>query len=340
MDGIYRETLRKVEQNDYTLTTLSIKSCDDHNIGTGTFFSENNTDYSRLGSSIAENSNIEHLDVSFNGLVSHYHPTLEVTNDAFFNGLKRNSSISKVTLRCGRRVLAGGVFHEILNAYQENNEHITYLQIRSADVQNGGENAIADTLRCCTNIQELDLQNVVSGIDNNDSMDRRQRLVPLVKAIRGHCSLENLSLENCQVGSVDQCEVLATLLSDPNSILQSLNLRTNIIGIEGANVIINSLANNTKLRKLYLTLNRTDRYEAAKNFYTLLCNTSSINDIHSSNHSLEEVSFESYCHVDMLSLELMNRNTNKNYVAIKKILKYHPIDMEHSMLGIQKMNKH
>ena len=37
MDGIYRETLRKVEQNDYTLTTLSIKSCDDHNIGTGTF---------------------------------------------------------------------------------------------------------------------------------------------------------------------------------------------------------------------------------------------------------------------------------------------------------------
>ena len=31
----------------------------------------------------------------------------------------------------------------------------------------------------------------------------------------------------------------------------------------------------------------------------------------------------------MLSLELMNRNTNKNYVAIKKILCYHPnIDME------------
>ena len=188
--------------------------------------------------------------------------------------MKRNSSISKVTLRCGRRVLAGGVFHEILNAYQENNEHITYLQIRSADVQNGGEHAIADTLRCCTNIQELDLQNVVSGrgIDINDSME----LVPIVEAIRGHCSLENLSLENCQVGSVDQCEVLATLLRDPNSNLQSLNLRTNIIGIEGANVIINGLANNTKLRKLYLTLNRTDRYESAKNFYTLLCNKSSI----------------------------------------------------------------
>ena len=321
MDNQSRETLRMVEQNE--LITLIIQGA-----GAGTFFSENNTDYSRLGSSIAENTNLEHLDVSMNGLVSRSgddnvcYPTLEVSNDAFFNGLKCNSSISKVTLRCGGATLVGGVFHEILKAYQENNEHITYLEIRMPDIQNGGEQVIAETMRRCTNIQELDINSIALGGFDINSMTRRQLLQPIAEAIRGHSSLEKLSLDNCQVGN--QCEVLATLLEDPNSNLQSLNLRSNSINFEGANVIVNSLINNTKLRKLYLSVAPIYRNGAAGLFSKLICNTSNINSLHSSNHSLEKVSFESYSNADLNCCVEMNVYANKGHVATRKILHYHP----------------
>lgn len=335
MDEISQETLRRVENNDDELTKLSISSI----VGTvsnsrNMFWSDNNNDYSRLGSSIAENTNIKHLDISLNGIQFHcsdddeVYRTLQVTDRGFYDGLKCNSSISKITLRCASDILVGGVFHEILKTYQENNEYITYLEIIMADMQNGGEHAIAETMRCCTNIQELDINNIALGGLDIYSMTRRQQLQPIVEAIRGHSSMANLSLENCQVGTVDQCEVLATLLRDPTSNLQSLNLRTNSVNFEGANIIVNSLINNTKLRKLYLSVVSMYRNGAACLFSKLICNTSSINSLHSSNHSLEKVSFESYSNTDLFITTQMNMDANKSHVATRKILHYHPnIDM-------------
>ena len=65
-------------------------------------------------------------------------------------------------------------------------------------------------------------------------------------------------------------------------------------------------------------------------FARLLCNTSSINNIYSSNHTLERLSPWQRSWYDLDSLLDMNREANKSNVAIKKMLKYHPniIDME------------
>ena len=66
-------------------------------------------------------------------------------------------------------------------------------------------------------------------------------------------------------------------------------------------------------------------------FCKSLCNTSNINSIHSSNHTLEELKITDDRDVGskLLSLLLTNEMTNKTHVAIKKILRYLPnIDMK------------
>ena len=65
-------------------------------------------------------------------------------------------------------------------------------------------------------------------------------------------------------------------------------------------------------------------------FARLLCNTSSINKIYSSNHTFEQLGLSSHgVGYQLDSLLRLNKGTNKSHVAIKKILKYHPnIDME------------
>jgi len=60
----------------------------------------------------------------------------------------------------------------------------------------------------------------------------------------------------------------------------------------------------------------------------VLCNTSSINSIHSSNHVLEKLSISTR-NPPLDTLLQLNEGTNKSHVAIRKILHYHPnIDME------------
>ena len=143
-------------------------------------------------------------------------------------------------------------------------------------------------------------------------------LQPIVETIRGHPSIESLSLTNCQLGTVE-CEVLANLLRDPNSNLYSLNLLGNIIDNEGISAISNGLVNNTKLRKLFLQVSSMNRNDACDIFSTLLCNTSSINGIHSSNHSLETIAFHGFTLPKSIS-KLLNENmdASKSRVAIER----------------------
>ena len=66
-------------------------------------------------------------------------------------------------------------------------------------------------------------------------------------------------------------------------------------------------------------------------FSRLLCNTSSINDTHSSNHTLEKLDLLGENQHSGRQLDILlklNKGTNKSHVAIKKILQYHPnLDM-------------
>jgi len=338
MNAIGQCILRGVEKNDNTLTKLIISS-----FNPTQFSSESYCDYSRLGKYIAENTQVKHLDIYSNGIkLRRGDEYFEKTKyDDFFNGLKSNSSVSKVTLHCNGNVIIGwhtngtifdaGFFHEVLKTYQENNEHITSLEIIMADLRNGGEHAITETLQRCANIKELDINNIVMG-GVLWTANCRQLLEPVVEAVRGHLSIENLSLQYNQIRTAE-CELLATLLEDPNCNLRSLNLHGNIIDNEGASYIVNSLTNNTKLRRLFLG-NCSFRQTVVEGAFSIvLCDTSSVNSTYSSNHTFYSLSFAEHAYtrytLPQVACSLqMNRNKNKSHVAIMKILQYHPsIDM-------------
>ena len=101
--------------------------------------------------------------------------------------------------------------------------------------------------------------------------------------------------------------------------------------------IANSLSDNNHLRDLNVSANQIDLRVVADNFCKALCNTSSINDIYLSNHTLESIKSATFNAHDLflgsvaalLKLNKSTRTRNKRHVAIKKILLYHPpIDME------------
>ena len=252
-----QETLRNVEENDAELTKLRIGI--DYNIG---FNSTDGDDYSRLGAAIAENTHLTSLVVVLRDTVA-----LDVTNDRFYDGLKLNSSIQALTFHCGNSNIAVGVGQKILEAYQENNNHLTGISINSADLQHGGQHIIAETLRSCTNLQHIDL----CGCSITD-----EQLLPMVDAISGHRSLEELRLYGNRIGNTG-CETLTTLLRNQNSNLQILNLEGNNIGNEGVTTLANGLLNNAKLRKLSLHAQPMDQ-SVGGIFARLLCNKSNINN--------------------------------------------------------------
>ena len=302
MDSRSQETLRRIQENDDTLTTQRIASA--YN---GGFNSSDGDDFSILGAAIGQNTNLTTLQIDL--------AVLDVTYNEFYDGLKLNSSISELLLHCGNDNIAGGVGQKILEAYQANN-NLTELSIHCANLQNGGDDHVtAETLRNSTSLRHIDLY---------DCNITDEQLQPILSAVRGHNSLERLLLHSNRIGN-DGCETFTSLLEDTGCNLQFIALDRNSIGSNGAVTLANGLANNTKLKHLFLGSNPIIGRSVVDVFSKLLCNMSSINSIYSSNHTLETL----YPKEKQLSplLEL-NKGANKSHVAIKKILKFHPsIDM-------------
>ena len=324
MDERSQETLHRVEQNDATLTTLMIGTILTRANGgeeeeVGAFSSRHGGDFSQLGAFIGQNTNLTMLDIA---LVQYVDEAFDVTTiSEFFEGIRRNTSIHKLRLTSCNIVT--GVIHEILRVYQENN-NLTHLDIVNeavASLQNGADQVIANMLARCTNLKRIDL-----GYCNITD----EQLLPMVQAARGHNSLEELRLDENQIGNAG-CDALATLLKQPNCNLRRLELSGNIIGNEGATALANGLTNNTKLRVLYLDNNLIDpSVEGA--FLKLLCNNSSINKIYSSNHTLQHLSLSfDPCIAQLDDLLMFNklpggpfpRVTNESHVAIFKIVFHH-----------------
>jgi len=303
MDSHSQETLRKVEENDVELTTLWIGE------GEGMFSSRVGDDFSRLGAAIGENTHITEVAVVLSNALA-----LDVANDGFYDGLKLNSSVQGLRLYCNNNnTIAGGVEQKILEAYQESNCNLTGINIFRMRLQYRGEHILADTLRRFTNLQHIRLSQI--NITNRE-------LLPIIEAVSGHRSLERLNLAENLIGNAG-CETLATLLRNQNSNLQNLNLEGNNIGNEGVTTLANGLLNNTKLIKLSLHAQPMDQ-SVGGIFARLLCNKSNINETYSSNHTLEILMLPQILVEPLGSLLHLNKGTNKNHVAIKKILKCHP----------------
>ena len=314
MDSASQETLQRVERNDTKLHVLhiggeAISEYDDE----GEFKSSESNDYTRLGTAIGTNTYIDtvYLCVCGNTL----HDSIKTIH--LLDGLKSNSSITKLILKL-EPSSEPIVTYQLLRIYQEK-DNLTKLGISHADLLNGVyDEIIATTLQCCTNLEVFDLIgcNITS-----------EQLISMVEPIKH--TLKELDLHGIGIGNTG-CEALAGLLRDPFCVLKSLSLSRNNNSYAGVIAIANSLNCNSNLAELHLTVDDLDHLGAADTFSNLLCNTSSIDSIYSSNHTLETLTFKCFEKPpqQLLPLLIMNKGTNKHHVTIKKILRYHPnIDM-------------
>jgi len=302
MDALRPETLHKLERNVPILTKITLGHA--HNsIGADHF--------ARLGNAIATNTHLKELEVDV------YRSALKDTEVDLFDGIKQNSSIYSLKLICGSRNIVGSAAHEILKAYHEDNNLLNHFTIEHAGLQNGGHLVVANTLRCCKNLRLINL-----SCDITDEL-----LLPIVESVRGHTLISDLYLGRNRIGNAGG-EAIATLLREPNNNFQYLDFSYNQIGDDGAVAIANSLANNTKLKCIYLPNNSLGQ-KVMDIFSKVLCDKSSINATYSSNHTLIDLAFSFRLKPLLFTLLILNQGTNKNHVAIKKILQYHPnIDME------------
>ena len=305
MDSHSQNTLDRVGQNDRTLTHLQLG---DKMIE---FDSGLSSDFSQLGAAIGQNTHLTELSYDDSS-------RLQSTNEDFFDGLKRNTSIQDLIISIDNHSI-GGVVHEILKAYQANNSHLALLYVHGTSLQNWGGQVVATTLRRCTNLRTIILQCNMTD----------EQLSRMIAAVTDH-SLKTLGLSENRIGNAG-CYTLSTLLVDPKCTIDTLGLLNNNIGNRGAATLANTLLNNKRLKVLRLDGNPFDSSTIEDVFAKVLCNKSSpLNSIYTSNHTLQTLSLDQQRDEHLLARLLkMNEGTDKSHVAIKKILIYHPnIDME------------
>jgi len=307
MDSLSKDTLLAIEQNSDTVTYLKVG--DHHLSNEGAFNSRDSDDYDRLGTAVGTNTHLNKLAITdlYNNV------NLNTANESFYDGIRRNTTIKDLNLSSidqNKFDMAS----KVLKVFAEKNI-LTKLLINTMPLVNSSEQLMAECLRRCTNLREI--LYLHSRITDG-------QLLPIIEAIRGHHLIEELDLMNNNIGNVG-CEAVASLRN-----VTKVNLNENNIGNEGIISIANSLSENKNLRDLIIySGNPFDLRNVQDDFCRALCNTSSINDIYLSNHTLETIHVQDKG-FKLRSLLNLNKSTrNKRHVAIKKILLYHPhIDME------------
>ena len=313
-----RRTLHRIQGNDDTLTKLCLGYAYGDSDDIGTVWCWDIRDYQRLGNAISNNNHL--LQIEVHEEVVHEDET--IASSDFFDGLIHNSSIQELRMVCGNDDIVHGLGQQILKVYREKNNQLKHLKLWDCNLRNAGrEHAITKTLKCCNNLQTIRL--IFCHITDD-------QLVTMLKAIGNHNTVEQLSFYGNSIGNAGCKAIATTLLEDPNSNICSLDLRENNIGNMGATAIANGLVNNTKLQSLYLKFDEGDNpmNNAQEAFFHVLCNTSSISSIYSSNHTLNLLELD--IDVRLSNLLELNKNTNKQHVAIIKILQqnHSNIDME------------
>ena len=165
------------------------------------------------------------------------------------------------------------------------------------------------------------LPSSVSGLELRGNQVTLARQLPLLR-------FETLGFSDNPL-SPGAPQVVAASLANPGCRLKSVDLGHTFIGDEGAATLAESLRNNQLLTTMTLArINVTNITEAGWNaFSSVLCDTTSINATHGSNHNLRHLGYADIPQGIVTMLEL-NSDGDKSIVAAKKILQtHHHLDM-------------
>jgi hypothetical protein len=142
----------------------------------------------------------------------------------------------------------------------------------------------------------------------------------LASALVGNVTLKELHVFICRFVTPIGWQPLATILRNPSSELETLDLSDNSINDDIMIEFAMALANNTKLKRLNFKGNMSGITSIGCGAFTrILCNKSTILNIFNSNHTLEFIN-SSWFHKDLDTLLRINHDNGVSQAARIKII--------------------
>jgi len=210
--------------------------------------------------------------------------------------------------RCTFRIR--GVFSKISVALHSKGQQLEQLSFQRSNIGRDGCVPLGKTLKCLatSNLKYLDLS--YCAIDDDG-------LRTLVTGIN-YCNPLHLCLSGNFISAAGLA-YLSVLFESESCSLEELSLHGVRIGDDGAAALADGLKSNTSLKHLtFATAGSRITAVGWSAFSRLLCDTSSINNTYSSNHTLEVIGDRGRA-----TYLTLNRN-HQQYAAKYKILLQHP----------------
>jgi hypothetical protein len=251
---------------------------------------------------LKNNTSIERLGINS------IDPVLQMFDLGYF--LQNNTNLKYLTLR-SRRLVTPEQVNFIASA-------LAGVQLRSFDIeylQNGDNGAFEQIMSACSGVEKLGVKcythfkfiALAALLRNPLSM---LQILIATDIDHGDMNIDELSITSAQSHQLfDNSDIE----DDEGSVEIDADMAVNEI----SQSLAYGLAGNTKLRKLFLNLDTRREFDLDM----LLCNSTTLQNICNSNHTLEHVdhsctSFTSEC------LKL-NRNENKNIVIQNKVMQFY-----------------
>ena len=274
---------------------------------------QNPGDWEGLGKAIGGNTIVGELrlDTSGSGYVSNRDN--EISGEVFqcietlYGGIRLNTSIYYLCIDMDLFPCDGSL--PTLNLHDAQfKEVLKYLMLKGRRTISNNQSVMVETFLESTFLEELIMQNLEFESANESAFRRIILACSRVERLDSKCL------------SLSQCDSIASLLGDPTSILSDLSLPSPI-DKEGLSTIAAGLVSNKTLKKFNVY-----SWRDSSPIAQALCDTSSIDRIIASNHTLESVSSYSTLTPPLPLLQdylALNNETNKEGVIRTKIARYY-----------------
>lgn len=218
-----------------------------------------------------------------------------------FHGLKENKSIESLTL------YAQDISMFDLDYFLRNNKNLKDLGLYDSLLPN--QSVMVSTTIGNSTLRMLDLSRCI--FDNDEHFSQTVLACLRVETLAVSCK------------STFQLSSLCSLLRDRRAMLRKVSVETSSGLRNEISRIAESLMENNTLKVVEFR----DKVDLNP-FGPLLCDTSSLNNICNSNHTLEDICFYYRCDSSLLPLPIeallgLNKNVDKNFVVCEKIREYY-----------------
>eukprot|EP01114_Cavostelium_apophysatum_P000437 TRINITY_DN10401_c0_g1_i1.p1 TRINITY_DN10401_c0_g1~~TRINITY_DN10401_c0_g1_i1.p1 ORF type:complete len:405 (+),score=32.08 TRINITY_DN10401_c0_g1_i1:98-1312(+) len=192
----------------------------------------NSAQFLSVAKALSTNSTLIDLEVSCNNLSD----DLLVTEAMGFLG--GNTTLRKITIY--PTTVTPRSARAFAEAAKKTNVSLQHLNFAQNDIEDGGAVAIASILPLLATLTTLDLRSC--KIDTKG-------MTALAKALGKNIALQNLDLTYNQLGGLVAPFAEAI---EKNSVLKTLNISENSVGVHGAQLLADALRKNSTLTHLYL----------------------------------------------------------------------------------------